>query len=177
MRKKSIALIGFMATGKTTVGKALRNHLGSNYKFLETDQIVIQIAGKSIPRIFKEDGEKKFREYEIEACKRGSTFDNVIISCGGGIVLNKVNIDNLKKNCYMVLLEASEEEIYKRAMKDGRETRPIIDTKDPKSEIKKILNFRRAFYNKAADFVIRTDHKKIEDIVSEIINKIKLEQK
>jgi shikimate kinase len=177
MKKNSIALIGFMATGKTTVGQALRDYLGDNYKFIETDQIVIQIAGKSIPRIFNEDGEKTFREYEIEACKRASRFNNVIISCGGGVVLNKVNIDNLKKNCNIVLLEASEEEIYKRAMKDGRETRPVIDKKDAKAEIKKVLDFRRSLYNKAAEFIIKTDQKEIEDIVSEIIDKTKLQQR
>ncbi|MFX1387709.1 MAG: shikimate kinase, partial [Promethearchaeota archaeon] len=100
----SIALIGFMATGKTVVGKALANHLGNNYRFIETDQIIIEDAGKSIPEIFTEDGEIVFREYEIAACKKASKYNNVIISCGGGIVLNKINIDYLRRNSHIVLL-------------------------------------------------------------------------
>ncbi|TFG23165.1 MAG: shikimate kinase [Promethearchaeota archaeon] len=174
MTKNSIALIGFMATGKTIVGQMLADHLGANYKFIETDQIIIKDAGKSIPEIFAEDGEIKFREYEIAACKKASKLNNVVISCGGGVVLNKINIDYLKQNCHIVLLNASAEEIYKRAMKDGQETRPVIDKEDPKAEIKKVLDFRKPFYEAAAEIIIETTGKKIEDIVIEIISKTNL---
>ena len=174
MTKDSIALIGFMATGKTMVGNALAEALGDNYRFIETDQIIIEDAGKSIPEIFAEYGEIKFREYEIAACKKASKLNNVVISCGGGVVLNKINIDYLKQNCHIVLLNASAEEIYKRAMKDGQETRPVIDKEDPKAEIKKVLDFREPFYNAAAEIIIETTGKKIEDIVAEIISKTNL---
>ncbi|HEY0089779.1 MAG TPA: shikimate kinase [Candidatus Lokiarchaeia archaeon] len=169
MKKDSIALIGFMATGKTSVGKALAEKLGK--RFIETDQIIIEDAGKSIPEIFKEDGEIRFREYEIAACKKVSKFTNAIISCGGGVVLNKINIDYLKRNCHIVLLEATAEEIYERATKDGKETRPIIDNEDPKAEIEKVLKFRRQFYETAAEIVVETTGKDINAIVSEIIQK------
>ena len=174
MTKNSIALIGFMATGKTSVGNALADQLGTEYKFIETDQIVIEDARKSIPEIFADDGEIKFREYEIAACKKVSTYNNVIISCGGGVVLNKINIDYLKLNCHIVLLNASAEEIYKRAMKDGQDTRPVIDKEDPKAEIKRVLDFRKAFYEAAAEIIIETTGKKIEEIVIEIIAKTNL---
>ena len=84
MPKDSIALIGFMATGKTTIGKALVEYLGNDYRFIETDQLIIQKVGKPIPRIFSEDGEDKFREYEISVCEKVSKLHQVIISCGGG---------------------------------------------------------------------------------------------
>ena len=174
MTKNSIALIGFMATGKTIVGQTLADALGDNYRFVETDQIIIEDAGKSIPEIFAEDGEIRFREYEIAACKKAAKFSNVIISCGGGVVLNKINIDYLKENCYIVLLNASAKEIYKRAMKDGQETRPVIDKEDPEAEIKKVLDFRKPFYEAAAEIIIETTGKKIEDIVTEIISKTNL---
>ena len=174
MSKSNIVLIGFMATGKTTVGKALVGYLGNKYSFIETDQIIIENVGKDIPKIFAEEGEKKFREYEISACKQVSTLKNVVISCGGGVVLNKVNIDNLKKNCHIGLLKASVQEIYTRAMKDGKETRPIINKKDPKSEIDDVLKFRNPLYDSAADFVIETTGKKINDIVLEIVKKTHL---
>ena len=118
MNKNSIALIGFMATGKTSVGKKLAENLGKDYTFIEMDKMIVEKAGKSIPEIFTDDGEIRFREYEIAVCKEVSNYDNVIISCGGGVVLNKINIDYLKKNCYIILLEASIE--AKSAPRVGR---------------------------------------------------------
>jgi len=174
MTKNCIALIGFMATGKTAVGKYLAEYLGDAFKFIETDQIIIEMAGKSIPKIFSEDGEKKFREYEIVACKKVSNLTNVIVSCGGGVVLNKINIENLKNNCYIVLLEATIEEIYKRSMKDGKETRPVINKEDPKKEIEEVLNYRLPYYKTAAEITIETTGKKIEMIVREIVSKTQL---
>lgn len=168
MTKNSIALIGFMATGKTLIGKALVEYLGSDYTFIETDQLIVQEVGKPIPRIFAEEGESKFREYEISVCEKASKLNKVVISCGGGVVLNKVNIENLKKNCHIVLLKATLEEIYKRAIKNGKETRPVIDKEDPKREIEEALNFRRSYYDAAAEIVIDTTNKKIQNIVREI---------
>ena len=174
MPKSNIALIGFMATGKTTVGKALIEYLGSTYSFVETDQIIIERVGKAIPKIFAEEGEERFRKYEISACEQVSLLKNVVISCGGGVVLNKVNIDNLKINCHIILLRASTQEIYTRAMKDGKETRPIINKEDPQNEIENVLKLRNPLYDSAADFIIETTGKKIKDIVLEIVKKTHL---
>jgi len=169
MIKDSIALIGFMATGKSTVGKALKEDLGKDYKFIETDQLIVEMAGKPIPRIFSEDGEDKFREYEVEACKKAANFKKAVISCGGGIVLNKENIENLKKTCHIVLLTANPREIYNRVMKDGKETRPIIDKDDPMKEIESALKQREPYYNISAEIVINTTDKTIDEIMEEII--------
>ncbi|MHA1915263.1 MAG: shikimate kinase [Promethearchaeota archaeon] len=168
MKKNSIALIGFMATGKTTVGKALTEYLGKSYEFIETDQMIIEMVGKLIPTIFSEDGESKFREYEAIACRNASKLKKTVISCGGGVVLNTKNIRNLKKNCHIVLLRATQEEIYKRAMIDGKDTRPIIDKDDPKKEIERVLNYRKSYYDSAAEIIIETTGRKIENIVREI---------
>ena len=174
MFKDSIALIGFMATGKSVVGKALKEHLGKNYTFIETDLLIEKIAGKSIPRIFSEDGEELFREYELEACKKAAQFTKTVISCGGGVVLNIKNIEILKHTCQIVLLTASLEEIYNRAIKDGKENRPIIDKNDPYKEIERILLYRKPYYNSAAEITIDTTHKSIEIIVKEILTQTKL---
>jgi shikimate kinase len=171
MNKTSIALIGFMATGKTSLGQALAKKI--NYKFIETDKIIEKEAGKSIPKIFAEEGEIIFREYEIAVCKKVSQFNNYVISCGGGAVLNKINIDYLRKNCHIVLLTATEEEIYKRIMKDGQGIRPVINKKEPKKEITEVLKFREPFYKAAAEIIIDTTEKPIDEIIDEIINKIK----
>jgi len=174
MSKNSIALIGFMATGKTTVGKELVKELGKEYRLVEMDDMIIEDAGKSIPEIFSEEGEIKFREYEIAASKKASKYNKVVISCGGGCVLNKINIDYLKQNCHIVLLQTSAEEIYKRCIKDGPETRPVIDKPDPKSEIENVLIFRKPFYEAAAEIIVETTQKNIEEIAKEIIKKTEL---
>jgi shikimate kinase len=174
MTKDSIALIGFMATGKSTVGKVLKDRLGMDYKFIETDQIIIEIAGKSIPRIFAEDGEARFRDYEAEACKKAARLSKSIISCGGGVVLNETNIAILKQSCHIVLLTATPEVIYSRAMSEGKENRPIINKKDPYKEIEKVLRYRESYYNSSAEIIIDTTEKSIERIVEEILMQTKL---
>jgi len=176
MPKDSIALIGFMTTGKSVVGKALKGHLGEDYTFIETDLLIEKMAGKSIPKIFTEDGETLFREYELEVCKKVAQLKKSIISCGGGVVLNKENIEILKRTCQVVLLTASPEEIYNRAIKDGIENRPIIDKKDPFKEIERILLYRKPYYYSAAEIIIDTTHKSIEKIVQEILIRSKLIQ-
>ena len=170
-KKSSIALIGFMGTGKTSVGNKLAEKLGGDYKFIESDEFIEEEAGKSIPEIFSEDGEIRFREYEIAACKKASELKNVVISCGGGIVLNKINIDRLKRMAHIVLLTASPEEIFKRTMAEGKEKRPLLNTPDPMSEIKALLKFRSTFYAAHATITIDTTGKKVVDIVDEIIEK------
>ena len=138
------------------------------------DDMIIEDAGKTIPEIFSEDGEISFREYEIAACKKASQYNKVVISCGGGCVLNKINIDYLKQNCHIVLLQTSAEEIYKRCMKDGPETRPVIDKPDPKAEIENVLMFRKPFYEAAAEIIVETTQRNIKEIAKEIIKKTKL---
>jgi len=174
MSKDSIALIGFMATGKSTVGKALNDRLGKDYKFIETDQIIIEIAGKSIPKIFAEDGEAIFRDYEVEACKKAARLSKSIISCGGGVVLNKENIETLKKTCHMILLTATPEVIYRRAMGEEKENRPIINKEEPFKEIKKVLQYREPYYKSSAEIIIDTSEKSVERIVEEILTQTKL---
>ena len=174
MTKDSIALIGFMATGKSTVGKTLKDRLGKDYKFIETDQIIIEIAGKSIPKIFAEDGEAMFRDYEVKACKRAAKLKKTVISCGGGVVLNETNIEILKQSCHIVLLTATPEVIYSRAMSEGKENRPIINKKDSFKEIEKVLRYRESYYNSSAEIIIDTTEKSIERIVEDILIQTKL---
>ena len=174
MFKDSIALIGFMATGKSVVGKALKEHLGKDYTFIETDLLIEEMAGKSIPKIFAEDGEALFREYELKACKKAAQLTKSIISCGGGVVLNKVNIETLKQKCHIVLLTATPEVIYSRAIGEGKENRPIINKEEPFKEIEKLLRYREPYYKSSAEYIINTTDKSIDGIVDEILTQTKL---
>lgn len=176
MTRDCIALIGFMATGKTIIGRELVKKLGKDYQFIYTDQMIVKMAGKSITRIFNEEGEPIFRRYETDACKKVSELKKAIISCGGGVVLNGANIRNLKKNCHIILLTASLNEIYNRIMRNGKKKRPLVNKENPKKEIENIMQYREPFYRVAADITIDTTNKEIIEIVHEIITKITINE-
>ena len=167
---ENIILIGFMGTGKTFIGEKIANKL--NIEFIELDKEIEKTAGKTIPEIFSEDGEIRFREYEIQLCKETSRKRNVVVACGGGVVLNKINIDYFKRNGKIFCLEATPKMILERTMKDGKETRPLLNNPDPERTIKKLLKFRAPFYDAAADYKINTD-KDADSIVEEIIDLFK----
>jgi len=168
--KTSIALIGFMGTGKTAVGKTLAAKLGR--EFVELDSLIEQKAGKTIPEIFQQDGEIGFRELEIEVAKEVADKKNAVIACGGGIVLNKINIDRLRKECIIVYLAASPGIILKRTSGDENE-RPLLKAADKAWHIKELLRFRQPFYERAADIKINTSKLNTDLVAERIIKKLK----
>ena len=168
--KTNVALIGFMGTGKTAVGKVLAKKLGK--EFFELDPLIEQKAGKPIPEIFKDEGEIAFRELEIEVTKEVSEKKNAVIACGGGVVLNKINIDRLRKESVIVYLTASPRIILKRTSNDA-EVRPLLKTSDKALQIQKLLRFRKPFYERAADIKIDTSNLDIDSAVKQIIMKLK----
>ena len=168
--KISIVLIGFMSTGKTVVGKALADRLGK--EFIELDSLIEQKAGKTIPEIFQQDGEIAFRELEIEAAKGVSGKKNAVIACGGGVVLNKINIDRLRKESLIFYLTATPEVILKRTSGDKNE-RPLLKTADKVARIEELLRFRKPFYERAADVSIDTSKLDVNSVVEQIISKVR----
>jgi shikimate kinase len=167
--KTSIALIGFMGVGKTAVGKALAGKLSK--KFIELDSLIEQKAGKTIPEIFKQDGEIAFRELEIEVTKEVAKGKNQVIACGGGVVLNKINIDRLRNESIIVYLTASPKVILKRVSGGGME-RPLLEASNQALTVQGLLTFRKPFYERAADIKIDTSKLDVESIVEQIINKL-----
>ena len=166
----NIALIGFMGTGKTAVGQLLAKKLGR--RFFELDLLIEQKAGKSIPDIFQQDGETAFRELEIEVTKEVSKDRNLVIACGGGIVLNKINIDRLRQQSRIVYLTASPGVILKRvANEEGQ--RPLLEVANPTLTIREMLSFRKPFYERAADITINTSKLDIDAVAGQIISKLK----
>lgn len=168
--KTNIALIGFMGTGKTVVGQALAKKL--NRRFVETDALIEQKAGKSIPDIFRQDGEIAFRELEIAVTKEVAEGKSQVIACGGGLVLNQINIDRLKKSGVMVYLTAPPQTILKRTLADQNE-RPLLKTPDKATRIRQLLQFRRPFYERAADIAINTSRLDVDSVAEQIMDKLK----
>ena len=168
--KSNIALIGFMGAGKTAVGKALAEKLGK--KFVEMDSLIEQKAGKSIPEIFQQDGEVAFRELEIEVTKEVAKKNNAVIACGGGLVLNKINIDRLRESSTIVYLTASPRVILKRV--SGEEgQRPLLEVDNPTLTISELLRFRKPFYDRAADIKVNTSKLDINAVAEQIIEKLR----
>jgi shikimate kinase len=161
-----------MGTGKTAAGKALAERLGK--EFIELDALLELKAGKTIPEIFQQDGEIAFRELEIGVIKEVSQRKNVVIACGGGVVLNKINIDRLKEESLIVYLTASPRVILKRT--SGDENRPLLKTTERALRIRELLKFRKPFYERAADITINTSKLDITSVVEQIISKVKADE-
>lgn len=158
-------LIGFMGAGKSTVAKLLAKKL--NYSLIEMDEIVLKKSKrKSINEIFQKDGELYFRELEIAVAKDLKDKDKVVISTGGGVVINKIILDYLKKGGKTIYLKTSFSEILKRLK--NCQGRPLF--KDKKLA-KKLFNFRKYLYQEYADLIVETDKKSVEEIIYEIISK------
>ena len=168
--KSSIALIGFMGTGKTAVGRALAKKLGK--RFIELDPLIEQKAGKTIPEIFQENGEIAFRELEIAVTKEAAGEKDAVIACGGGVVLNKINTDRLQKEAVIVYLTASPKVILRRTLHDDEE-RPLLKAANPSQTIRELLRFRQPFYKRAADITINTSRLGIEATVTQIITRLR----
>jgi len=168
--KTNIALIGFMGAGKTAIGKLLAEKL--NKKLIELDSLIELKAEKPIARIFKEDGEIAFRQLEIEVTKDVARDKNQVIACGGGIVLNKINIDRLKEEGIVVYLTASPEVILQRVSADNT-VRPLLENNNKTLTIRELLKFREPFYERAADIKIDTSKLDIESITEQIIARLK----
>lgn len=161
---KNIVLVGLSGSGKTTVGKALKEKFPI-FSLIDTDEIIVQREKRTINDIFAVEGEKYFRELESQIAKEVSETENQIISTGGGIVLNLQNIKELQKNGIIFYLQTSPDTIVKRLQGDS--TRPLLNTDDIKSKLVSMLKKREKLY-KNADVTINTDNCKIDSVVEEI---------
>lgn len=168
--KTNVALIGFMGAGKTAVARILAEKMGK--RLVELDGLIEQRAGKPIARIFQEDGEIAFRQLEIDITKEVIAGKNQVIACGGGIVLNQINTDRLKKGAVVVYLSASPEAVLKRVSADNM-VRPLLEKKDKALAIREMLNFRQPLYERAADITIDTSELDIGAVVGQVIARLK----
>lgn len=164
--KTSIALIGFMGTGKTAVGHVLARKL--NMEFFEIDALIEVKAGRTIPQIFEDGGEIGFRELEIEVAKEIAQEEHAVIACGGGLVLNRINIDRLKQGAVIVCLTASPAVALKRVSREVGQ-RPLLEVEDPLGTIRHMMKSRRPFYAQAADITVNTSKMSTDSVAEAII--------
>lgn len=151
--RERIALIGFMATGKSTIGPRLAKRLG--YKFVDTDEMVEAAMEMKISEIFEELGEVVFREKEYLALKEALEMKETVISTGGGIILFERNRKLLSENAFVVTLTSHPRIVYYRVK--GNEKRPLLKkNKNLWRSIQKMMSEREVYYN-ICDLKVATD--------------------
>lgn len=165
---KNIALVGFMGTGKTVIGRRLADSLGIDY--LDLDEFIEKKEGMQIADIFQQKGEGYFRSVEKNIVAEVSAQASKVIACGGGVVLNEENIKNLKKNGVLICLSARPEVILERTKTFTH--RPLLNVASSKERIEELLKLRQPYYAKA-DYTIDTSELAPEEVVHKILEWIK----
>ena len=162
---KNIVLVGFMGTGKSSVGELLARML--KRKFVGTDERIEQREKRSITEIFETSGEPYFRKAEKNVIREVASLDGMIIAAGGGAVIDEENVRNLKKNGIIVCLSATPEVICERTGKYKH--RPLLNVADSVARIKELLAARAPFY-RTADYQIDTSGKSVARVAEEIVS-------
>ena len=169
----NIVMLGYRGTGKSVISKKLSHKL--RRKLYKIDDLISRSLGKSIPEIVEQDGWEFFRKKESEiVAEVSSQAKKSIIDCGGGVVLNDANIDNLKKEGVCIVLTANLETIIKRIKHD--QNRPPLEVSVSfEEEQKKILKEREQKYHAAADYICNTSNRRPVETVEEITEFLKTE--
>ena len=164
--KLNISLCGMMGSGKSAIGKILASKL--DYNFIDVDKMVEIDEGKTIKKIFEEDGEEYFRELEEKITINYLEHKETIVSLGGGAIINKKIRSSIEKNSYNIYLNVDVDILTKRLQ--NSKNRPLIYKKNLKKELISLINIREKFYLRA-DLIVKNEKNLIEtteNIIKEI---------
>ena len=166
----NLVLIGFMGAGKTTMSDYFNTMFAMDV--IEMDQIIARREGMSIPDIFEVHGEEYFRDCETNLLIEMQARRNTVISCGGGVPMRDRNVAEIKKHGRVILLTANPETILERVKDDH--SRPLLENNKNVSFIRSLMEKRREKYEAAADIIVQTDGKTIQEIGEEIIVQLRV---
>lgn len=161
----NFVLVGFMGCGKSTVGRRLASCTG--HRFVDTDDLIVKDQGKNIPAIFAECGEEGFRAIERRIVADIVGLAGIVLSTGGGAILDPTNREALKKTGIVIWLDASPDVLFERAMRSGR--RPLLQTADPRASFDSLLQARRAIYESLADIHFDSTGIQHEEVARKIL--------
>ncbi|NMB42906.1 MAG: shikimate kinase [Clostridiales bacterium] len=162
---KNIIFIGFMCSGKSTIGRVLAKEIG--FDFVDTDRWISNKANMTVGDIFKEKGEDYFRSLETQTIKEFcGTLDNTVISTGGGLPIKQENVPYLKELGRVVYLKVSRDTVIERL--NPNIERPLLAVENKEEFIDELLAKRNPLYEQAADITIDTNNKSIATIVDEV---------
>lgn len=173
MKGKKVYLIGFMGAGKSTIAPILADNLG--LEWVDTDDLIEEKEGLSIPEIFEYYGEDRFRELEREVIEEVSRSGPKVVAVGGGAPMDEENWKRMKSTGKVVYLEIGPEEALGRVGSDGN--RPLLsglNREERKDKIDKLLKMRHPRYNKA-DYVVLCNGTGTKVLANEIARKLKEE--
>jgi shikimate kinase len=166
--KENIALIGFMGSGKTTVGKALARAL--EMKFVDIDKEIVKLEKRTVAEIFEQDGEEYFREIERKIIDKESKDNNIVISTGGGVIIDNANIKKLKESSFVVYLNCDIDCIYDRVK--NKKHRPLLNVDEPYKKLVELYNKREILYKISCDYSVDINRESyLYDTVEKIKNK------
>ena len=168
-RLQNLALIGFMGTGKTSVGRLVSEIL--KFDFLDTDELIEKFTGRSITDIFAKDGEPAFRALEKKVVEELANQSQTVIATGGGLPTNPENLALLKSCALVVCLWASPEKIWERVRHQSH--RPLLHDPDPQKKIEALLEARKPFYRQA-DVLVNTGLRSPREVAQQIALQFKL---
>ncbi len=165
----NLALIGFMGTGKTSVGKLVAEQL--HLEFLDTDELIQSRTGRTIADIFAKEGEPMFRALERQLVDELSHRTKLLISTGGGLPTNLENLAKLKSHALVICLWSSPEKIWERVGHQSH--RPLLHDANPQKKIRDLLAAREPFY-KQADVLVNTDIRSLREVAQQVALQFKL---
>jgi shikimate kinase len=167
--RRNIVLMGYRCTGKTSVGGVLAQAL--ERRFVDTDAMIQETLGSSIEEIVARNGWEGFRGMEHKLIEGFAQTDNLVIATGGGAVMDERNIENLKRNGWVVWLKGSVDALARR-MREARDNglqRPSLTGLDPVDEIGQVLRLREPLYRRAADLEVDTSDLGPEEVAGSIL--------
>ena len=160
----NLILVGFMASGKTSVGRRVARRLG--YRFLDTDHFIESQLGCSIAELFASKGEAHFRALESRLARRLSALTNTVVATGGGLPVTPGNFEALRAAGVIVFLNADVDEIIQRLQRDTR--RPKVQGGDLRDKVLKLHGERFPVYSKA-DVIVDTKGKSVNFVAGDVI--------
>ncbi len=167
-RGDAIVLIGFMGAGKSSVGRTLARMTG--LARFDTDEMVAARFGLTIPQIFAQHGEEKFRTAETGALRQLTGKGQAVIVTGGGIVLREENVALLHQLGKTIYLSADEETLFARISR--RSTRPLLQTADPRATLRQLLTARLPLYRNTAELEVDTSRLTHDEVARKILEAI-----
>ena len=170
MHISNLFLVGPMGVGKSTIGRQLAQHLDLTFK--DSDREIEEHTGASISLIFELEGEAGFRKRERTMISKLTAENRLVLSTGGGVILDAENRTHLKSRGYVIYLHAELEELLSR-LAPHRGTRPLLETENPKERLAGILEEREPLYREVADVVVETGGRSIQQVVQKVLKHLK----
>ena len=164
----SLFLTGPMGAGKSTIGRQLSKKL--KMPFHDSDHEIEDRTGVDIPLIFELEGEAGFRKRESAVIDELTQLPNIVLSTGGGAILDPLNRQHLTSRGTVIYLHTSVDQQLRRTGRDRN--RPLLQTGNPRAKLEELMSVREPLYREIADIVINTDGMHVMDVVREIIRQL-----